>query len=516
VNGGRRTLVGRYELAEVLGRGGMGTVYRATDLVLGRTVAVKVLAAALAEEDPIHVARFEREARAAASLSDPAVVAVYDTGADEATRFIVMEYVAGRSLAAILRDKAPIEPHRAVNIAERMAEALAAAHGAGIVHRDVKPGNVMVADDGSVKVLDFGLARALDGTALTQTASVLGTAAFMAPEQALGERIDERSDIYSLGCVLYAMLAGRPPFTGETAAAITHQHVHVDPRPLHEANRRVPPPLDALVLQLLAKSPADRPQSAGRVRDRLGQTLGEPPATGVSRTPTARPQRTPATTRILPHAARVKHGRLATAAAVCGGVLLVVVIALASGGSSRHLAPPARFASTASKSTPAPAVSRTTATRSSGASASTPAAAPSNTAPATTVPRAAGALTSTVTQELESGKIDHNAAQQITKALGDILNSYGMGHATDAQHKLADLAKKMETLETRRDISSTAASPLSAALGSLSTAIASSAPATPQTHTGPSAAEGQPGDEGRQPPGQAKKRGDLHGERQGD
>jgi serine/threonine-protein kinase len=212
-----RTLAGRYELVEVIGRGGMGTVYRASDLVLRRPVAVKLLPGPLADQDPTSVARFEREARAAAALNNPAVVAVYDTGADETTRFIVMELISGDSLEAILRDDGPLDPDRAAGIASRVADALAAAHAAGIVHRDIKPANVMVAEDGSVKVLDFGIARAMDATTVTQNASVLGTAAYMAPERALGKPADERSDIYSLGCVLYALLAGHPPFRATAA-----------------------------------------------------------------------------------------------------------------------------------------------------------------------------------------------------------------------------------------------------------------------------------------------------------
>jgi hypothetical protein len=264
-----RTLAGRYELVEVIGRGGMGTVYRASDLVLRRPVAVKLLPGPLADQDPTSVARFEREARAAAALNNPAVVAVYDTGADETTRFIVMELISGDSLEAILRDDGPLDPDRAAGIASRVADALAAAHAAGIVHRDIKPANVMVAEDGSVKVLDFGIARAMDATTVTQNASVLGTAAYMAPERALGKPADERSDIYSLGCVLYALLAGHPPFRGDSAAAVLNQHANVAPRPLRGENSRVSPELDAAVMQMLAKSPDDRPQTAVEVRDRL-------------------------------------------------------------------------------------------------------------------------------------------------------------------------------------------------------------------------------------------------------
>ncbi len=267
--GGMATLAGRYRLEDVIGRGGMSTVYRATDTILQRTVAVKVMSAALAEDDPTHVARFEREARAAASLVHPGIVTVYDTGVDDDRRFIAMEYVDGESLATIIAREAPLEPGRASEIAAQIADALEAAHRAGLVHRDVKPGNVMIARDGSTKVLDFGIARMADAGSITRTATLLGTAAYMAPEHALGSPVDFRSDVYSLGCVLYAMLTADPPFRGDHAAAVLHQQVNAIPRPPSEANPRVGRGLDALVLQMLAKSPGERPQSAAEVRDRL-------------------------------------------------------------------------------------------------------------------------------------------------------------------------------------------------------------------------------------------------------
>jgi serine/threonine-protein kinase len=388
MDGMRKTLAGRYELGEVIGRGGMGTVYRAKDLVLRRTVAVKVLPGALAESDATHVARFEREARAAASLNHPGVVAVYDSGADEATRFIVMECVSGQDLAAVLRDQAPLEPARAVSIAERVADALAAAHAAGIVHRDVKPANVMLAADGSVKVLDFGIARALDGATLTHGASVLGSAAYMAPEQALGERADERSDIYSLGCLLYAMLTGRPPFTGEAGAAVLHQHVNAEPRPPSEIDPRVSPALDALVIAMLAKAPDARPQSAAQLRGRLAAMPGELPTistpANAPTAPTAPLEQTAVTRALASHVpanaggARAKRHRLAAAALLGGCALLVaVIVALATGGGSRRPEPAARHNTTAAHGTPA----RT----------SPPTSAPGPSVPATTTPAATGA-----------------------------------------------------------------------------------------------------------------------------
>jgi serine/threonine-protein kinase len=322
MDAGPEPLAGRYRLEEVIGRGGMSTVYRGTDSVLERTVAVKILLAGLADEDPAYVARFHREARAAAALRNPAVVAVYDVGTDDETRFIVMEYVAGRSLAALLKDGRPLPLDHALQIGEQVANALGAAHAAGIVHRDIKPANVMIADDGTVKVLDFGVARMLDGTTITQTASVLGTAAYMAPERAMGEPGDARSDIYSLGCLVYAMLTGRPPFAGELAAALLHQQVNARPRPVRELRPGVPPALDALVLEMLAKSPADRPQGAHEVGRGLASPLD--PTAPTVRLARARP---PADRRPALAAA------LATAA-----VLLIAVLLLASGGGSAHRA----------------------------------------------------------------------------------------------------------------------------------------------------------------------------------
>ncbi len=223
-------MAGRYRLDEVIGRGGMSTVYRGTDLALDRVVAVKVALDPLAEENPVYVARFKREARAAAAINHPGVVTVYDAGADGPTRYIVMEYVEGKSLSDLLREQRPLEPARAASIAEQIADTLVAAHAAGIVHRDIKPGNIMVGPDDRVKVLDFGIARTADAVTLTQTASVLGTAPYMSPEQAMGNPADARSDIYSLGCVLYEMLTGQPPFMADLPAAVMHQHVRVPPK----------------------------------------------------------------------------------------------------------------------------------------------------------------------------------------------------------------------------------------------------------------------------------------------
>ena len=251
----------------------MSTVYRATDTVLGREVAVKVLLAALAEGDPTYIARFEREARAAAALRHPAVVKVYDTGTDQGTHYIVMEFVAGRGLEDVIAERR-LAAGEAARVSGEVAQAVAAAHAAGILHRDIKPGNVMIRPDGAVKVLDFGIARTVQDTTITQPAFAIGTAAYMPPERVEGRPGDERSDIYGIGCLLYALLTGRPPFVADEAVAILHQQVHADPVPPRRLGARVPPGLERLVLRMLAKDPDDRPQSAAEVASLLSMAAG--------------------------------------------------------------------------------------------------------------------------------------------------------------------------------------------------------------------------------------------------
>src|SRR2546427_1321976 len=247
----QKVLSGRYELGGVLGTGGMAEVYVGTDRVLGRRIAVKILADRFAR-DGSFVARFRREAQSAAALNHPNVVSVFDTGSDDGTHFIVMEYVQGKTLSEVLREGSALMPERAVEITEGVAEALAFAHRAGIVHRDVKPGNIMLTPTGDVKVMDFGIARATTSESLTQTATVLGTATYFSPEQAQGEKVDARSDIYSLGCVLYEMLTAYPPFAGDTPVAVAYKHVREEASAPGRLNADVPPALDAIVMKCLA------------------------------------------------------------------------------------------------------------------------------------------------------------------------------------------------------------------------------------------------------------------------
>jgi eukaryotic-like serine/threonine-protein kinase len=268
----RRVLNGRYEIESVLGQGGMAKVFRGTDNVLGRTVAIKVLSPQFTD-DAQFVARFRREAQAAAALNHPNIVGVFDTGSQGDVHFIVMEYVEGRSLRDVIRSEGPLLPQRAAEIADSVARALETAHEAGMVHRDIKPGNIMLTPDGEVKVMDFGIARTSTGDTLTQTAAVLGTASYLSPEQAQGQPVDPRSDLYSLGCVLYEMVTGRPPFTGDSPVAIAYKHVRDDPAAPSRINPDVPADLEAVILKSMAKNPANRYQSAAELRQDLGRLL---------------------------------------------------------------------------------------------------------------------------------------------------------------------------------------------------------------------------------------------------
>ena len=266
-----RLLGDRYELDGVVGRGGMAEVYRARDLRLDRMVAIKTLRTDLARDQTFQ-ARFRREAQSAASLNNPSIVAVYDTGEDLSTGvpvpFIVMEYVDGRTVRDLLIEGHRLLPERTLEIISGVLRALEYSHQAGIVHRDIKPGNVMVTRNGDIKVMDFGIARAMSDAqaTMTQTAQVIGTAQYLSPEQARGERVDARSDLYSTGCLMYELLTGRPPFTGDSPVAIAYQHVRENPIPPSRLDPSLPPWADSIVLKAMAKSPNDRYQSAAEMQ----------------------------------------------------------------------------------------------------------------------------------------------------------------------------------------------------------------------------------------------------------
>src|SRR5690349_21620852 len=284
---------GRYELGELLGRGGMAEVRKGTDIRLGRTVAVKRLRTDLAS-DATFQARFRREAQSAASLNHPAIVSVYDTGEELASDgsnvsqpYIVMEYVAGRTLREILREGRKILPERALEIVSGVLGALDYSNRAGIIHRDIKPGNVMLTPAGDVKVMDFGIARAVSDahSQMTQTAAVVGTAQYLSPEQARGETVDSRSDVYSTGCLLFELLTGRPPFVGESPVSVAYQHVREQPLPPSSFDPDIPPEVDAVVLKALAKNREQLYQSAAEMRADIHRVLAGHPVRATAPPP---------------------------------------------------------------------------------------------------------------------------------------------------------------------------------------------------------------------------------------
>ncbi|MUL44062.1 Stk1 family PASTA domain-containing Ser/Thr kinase [Streptomonospora sp. PA3] len=273
-----RLLGGRYELDQVIGRGGMAEVYRARDLRLDRMVAVKTLRHDLARDHTFQT-RFRREAQSAASLNHPSIIAVYDTGEDMvdglAIPFIIMEYVDGRTLKELLDDDRRLLPERCAEVTDGILRALEYSHQNGIVHRDIKPANVMLTRQAEVKVMDFGIARAMNDNqaTMTQTSQVIGTAQYLSPEQARGERVDARSDIYSTGCVLYELLTGRPPFTGDSPVSIAYQHVREEPVPPSQVDPEVPAWVEQVTLRAMTKDRDQRYQSAEEMRQDIQRGL---------------------------------------------------------------------------------------------------------------------------------------------------------------------------------------------------------------------------------------------------
>jgi serine/threonine-protein kinase len=328
-------LADRYRLVDHLARGGMADVYAASDEVLGRRVAVKMLHANYATDEAF-VQRFRREAQAAANLTHPNIVSIYDTGKDGGNYFIVMELVEGRTLRDVVRSEGPLLPRRAAEIASEVAAALAVAARGGLAHRDVKPGNILLTDTGSVKVTDFGIARAWDDSEeLTRTGAVIGTATYFSPEQAQGRPADGRSDLYALGVVLFEMLTGRPPFSGETPVSVAYQHVSETATVPSTTNPDVPPELDAIVMRALQKNPADRYQTAEEMRGDLLRFLGGLPVgathpeaatrlVAAAPPPTVPPEETYRQMTPLPPERRTPWS------VVIGSIVLLVVVAVAA------------------------------------------------------------------------------------------------------------------------------------------------------------------------------------------
>jgi serine/threonine-protein kinase len=336
-----QTSTGRYRRVRLLAHGGMATVELAQDTELDRPVAIKRLADNLAANDE-YKHRFLREARLAARLSHPNIVAVYDAGADNGTPFIVMEYVEGETVGDLLRRRGRLEPAEAVAFAVQACAGLETAHEAGLVHRDIKPQNLLITADGALKIGDFGIARSIDGTQLTQAGTVLGTAGYLAPEQAAGKQVTAAADIYALGAVLYELLTGRPPYEAESLAELFVKQTEESITPLRELVPAVPARVEDAVMHALARAPEYRPESAVVFAAELGAKPTAVTAVDRSRAPRKPMRRVRSSWGRLAAVARPRRGVL-VAAAVLAAALLALVLTLSLGGSkqpSKPVAPP--------------------------------------------------------------------------------------------------------------------------------------------------------------------------------
>jgi eukaryotic-like serine/threonine-protein kinase len=483
-----RILDGRYQLGSLLGVGGMARVYVATDRVLERRVAVKILSWPYAQ-DPVFVERFRREARAAAKLSHPNIVTVFDSGSDAGQLYLVMEYVAGQSLAELLAGQDRLAPRRAAELAIEVCKALSAAHAQGLVHRDVTPGNVLVGDDGRVKVTDFGIAKAAAATTLTGTGVVLGTAAYLSPEQAQGGPVDARSDLYSLGCVLYELLCGTPPFESgadRSPVAVASRHLSEPPEPPSVRNPQVDPALDAVVLTALAKDPARRYQSAIELQDALEQELtSDAVASGPARPAAAAVPTEPLPS--LPGRTRVLAAATGPAARDAGRhpawnrwALPVAGLALGIGLVAALLWPddPNTQTRREAGSTAPPATSPSSTTT------------PGSTTPAPSAPDVEAALanlTAVLTAARQQGTADQEAEDLLHQA-DDLANAFqenpkdqdkdkddgkggGNGNGEDAAKKVAELEHKVDELISQGKIRPPATTQIQQAVAQLAQAV---------------------------------------------
>ena len=465
-------LADRYELGPVLGEGGMARVHRGLDRQLRRPVAVKVLAPPF-DRDSSFLERFRREARAAAGLSHPNIVAVFDSGSDDGTHFIVTELVEGETLAYRLGRDGPMPPAEAIAVAVDIARALAAAHERGLIHRDIKPGNVMLLPDGRVKVVDFGIARAAGSDTLTGTGVVLGSTAYLSPEQAGGQPVDERADLYALGCVLYEMLTGRVPFRGDTPIATMYRHVNEDP-PLPSTFLPVQSELEAIVMRCLEKDPKRRFASAAELEAALlavplarsGETMQletvdaaettptvaavdaggattEPVAAGSGGGSATRPTRTAPS-----HARRNREGRRPwlIAALVVGLLLALTVVLIAA--TNDPLRPKAAARAAAQDATEV---------------------LPPDTP--VTFENAWSGLITAIASAQATEDLPDDAAEELAKRADELLDAYRDGDAEKLAEALTHLDEELTKAVEDEEISPTAADSIDSAISGLAVAL---------------------------------------------
>ncbi len=486
-----RALDGRYRPEGLLGSGGMATVWAGTDTRLGRPVAIKELAGTGSNE-PAALERFDREARTIACLSHPNIVSVHDFGIQDGRPYLIMELVDGPTVAQLVSD-GPLPVADALAIAAQTSDGLAAAHAAGIIHRDVKPANLILASSGVVKICDFGIVQLLDTTghaSLTTSAVAMGSAMYMAPEQVNGERLDARADLYALGCTLYVMLAGRPPFAG-TPVSVVFQHVTAVPDRLDTLRPGLPGGVADLVADLLAKNPDARPADAvtvGATIAALAADLPEPvgvPAPRRSAVPamvgpaaTSAAEAPPPASGTPEPAAGTGAGKrgaqpraVAALVALAGVIALIVFLLRPDSAPARHQATPAPApsrVSTATSASPGPVTPSTAPT-----AQATPAAA--TTAPASTARPAPrdpiAALRLDVRRQLEAGGLSSATATDLNHSIDDLGRSIAAGNTGDEQKKVKALSDKLANLYNGGKLTAAACRVLRADLGRLATAL---------------------------------------------
>ena len=496
-------LADRYELGPVLGEGGMARVHRGLDRQLRRHVALKVLAPPF-DRDRSFVERFRREARAAAGLSHPNIVAVFDSGSDDGTHFIVTELVEGETLADRLKRDGRIPPAEAVAVAVDVARALAAAHERGLIHRDIKPGNVMVLPDGRVKVVDFGIARAAGSDTLTGTGVVLGSTAYLSPEQAGGQPVDERADLYALGCVLYEMLTGHAPFRADTPIATMYRHVNEDAPPPSTISP-VPPELETVVMRCLEKDPKRRFASAAELEAALlavplarsgdtmqlesvdaadtqpvGAVAGGAETQPVATVGGGAARRQPTVTPTRSHARRKPRSHRTWLAVALVVALLLTGAGVLVAATSDPFRPRAQARAAAEEAA------------ATSSSADGPSLAPDT--PVTFANAWAGLISAIGSAQLTE-EISDDAADELTKRANELLEVYREGDAEEIGDKLGDLEEELDKAIEDDEISSAAAETIDQAISDVVVALGGESALEVAPNGGPTGATGETSEE---------------------